>query len=318
MSGENKKTGTDNKIMSFQISEEEMQDPKLDSYVRESLIREADELEEKLNRRSDLAEVKAPEGMYSSIVEELKARGAWKEDGAGEDAQTLEALYAQLPEEDRKALALGRELARKKEAKAGKRRRRRKIFKLAGIAAACLCLVFGASMTSDANRRLVQRMWDGVMIDFGFRVDTDNMGEGESIRSKSVEEIAAMEKISKRLGSPTIDFLYLPKGMKYEGYEITNEFEAAVFYSYKDTLFYLTILNMDKEGTHYYKYDTEAFYRKTVETQDEIEAKIWEVNLDISTETYIAEIDYTGWRFVLNGMMPLEEMEKIVQLILIL
>ena len=51
MNEENRKTGTDNKIVSFQITEEEMQDPKQDLYVRESLIREADELEAELNRR---------------------------------------------------------------------------------------------------------------------------------------------------------------------------------------------------------------------------------------------------------------------------
>lgn len=369
MNEENKKTGTDNKIVSFQIIEEETQDPQQDLYVRESLIREADELEEELNKRPDLADVKAPEGMYQSIVKELKARGVWEEGevpgavGIGEeevsdsvagenkgssasvgeekdvaksdseaeaisaaksaenaqaDEAALEKLYAQLPEEDRKALALGRELSRKKEAKARKRRRRRKIFKIAGVAAACLAIVFGVSMTSDANRRLVQRMWDGLMMEFGFKVNTDYTDDVESVRSKSKEEIDAMEKIGEQLGSPSIDFAYLPKGMKFEGYEITDEVLATLFYSYRDTLFYVTITSLDEEGSYYYKYDNEAIFQETVNNFDGIEAKIWEVNQDIGEETYIAEIEYGGWRYVLNGMIPLREMEKIAKFILIL
>ena len=308
MSGENKKTGTDNKIMSFQITEEELQDPKLDRYVRESLIREADELEEELNQRPDLADVKAPAGMYQSIVSELKARGVWQE-----DEETLKALYAQLPEEDQKALALGRELVQKNEAKAKKRRSRRKIFRIAGVAAACLAIVFGVSMTSDANRRLVKRMWDGVMISFGFKVDTNYVGDEETVRSKSKEEIAAIEEISEKLDSPFLDFSYLPKGMRYEGYEITNDVTAALFYSYRDTLFYVTIVSIKDEGSHYYKYDDDAVFREKVENYDGIGAEIWEVNLDVGEETYVAELEHNGWRYVLNGMLPLEELEKILK-----
>ncbi len=347
MNVKNKKTGTDNKIVSFQIAEEEMQDPKQDLYVRESLIREADELEDELNRRPELGDVRAPEGMYQSIVKELKARGAWEEDevsdagtrendaakpalgaeavSAAESAKNaqageaaLENLYAQLPEEDRKALALGRELSRKKEAKAGKHRRRRKVFRIAGVAAACLVLVFGVSMTSEANRRLVQRMWDGLMISFGFKIDTNYVGEEETVRSKNKDEIEAMETIGEQLGSPSIDFAYLPEEMKYEGYEITNEVLATLFYSYRDTLFYVTIISLGDEGSYYYKYDNEAIYQETVNNFDDVEAKIWKVNQDIEKETYIAEIEHEGWRYVLNGMIPLREMEKIIQSVLIL
>ena len=139
--------------------------------------------------------------MYQSIVKELKARGAWEEDEASDaeaeekDPAAQEELYAQLSEEDRKALALGRELSRKKEEKAKKRRRRRKVFRIAGVAAACLAIVFGVGMTSDANRRLVQRMWDGWMVEFGFKVNTNYTGDEESVRSKSKDEIEAMEAV---------------------------------------------------------------------------------------------------------------------------
>lgn len=310
---ENRKTETEKKIMSFHINEDEMQDPKLDSYVRESLIREADELEEELNRRPDLADVKAPEGMYQAIVEELKKRGAWEE-----DEESLEALYARLPKEDQEALALGRELTQKKEARTLKHRRRRKVFKVAGVAAACLVVVFGASMTSEANRRLVQRFWNGFTAELGFMMHTDYVGKEETVRSKSKEEREAMEAISEQLGSPSFDFGYLPKGMKYEGYEVTNKYNAALFYSYRDYLFYVTITNAQEEGVAYYKYDNEAVFREKIENRTGIVANIWEVNLDMEEETYIAEIEYRDWRYVLNGIIPLEELREIINYLLFL
>ncbi len=310
---ENRKTETEKKIMSFHINEDEMQDPKLDSYVRESLIREADELEAELNRRPDLADVKAPEGMYQAIVEELKKRGAWEE-----DEESLEALYARLPKEDQEALALGRELTQKKEARTLKRRRRRKVFKVAGVAAACLVVVFGASMTSEANRRLVQKFWDGFTAELGFMVHTDYVGKEEIVRNQDTEEINAIEEISKQLECPTICLAYLPEEMEYQGYDIPNEYTSSLFYSYRDNLFYITIISAREEGVYYYKYDNEPAFRKTIKNKAGLEADIWEVNLDIEEETYIAEIEYGNWRYILNGMISFDEFQEIINNFVIL
>ena len=314
MSEENKK------VVPFQISEEEMQDPETDRLVRESLIREADELEREINRKPELAGIKAPEGMFESIVAELKERGVWEEDEAEPgDEDSSEAIYAQLSEEDRRALTLGRQMVQRQDAKAGKRRRRRKFLKVFGVAAACLVVVFGLSMTSAANRRLVQRMWDGLMIEFGLKINTNYLGEGESVRSKSKEEAEAMETIRKETGAPVIDFGYLPKGMVYQGYEITDGFETVLFYSYQDSLFYVTMADVNEEGSYYYMYDDKnAVFREKLVNKTQIEVEIWEVNLDLDEETYIAEIEYNGWRYVLNGMMPYEEMRKIVEYFMIL
>lgn len=310
---ENRKTETEKKIMSFHINEDEMQDPKLDSYVRESLIREADELEEELNRRPDLADVKAPEGMYQAIVEELKKRGAWEE-----DEESLEALYARLPKEDQEALALGRELTQKKEARTLKRRRRRKVFKIAGVAAACLVVVFGASMTSEANRRLVQKFWDGMMVEFGFKVNSDYTGNKETVQNKNTEEVNAIETISEQLECPTINLAYLPEEMEYRGYDIANEYSASLFYSYRDSLFYVAIMSAHEEGVYYYKYDNEPVFRKMIKNKTGLEAEIWEVNLEMEGETYIAEIEYGNWRYIFNGMISLGELEEIINNFMIL
>ena len=348
-----RKTDADNKIMSFHIKEEDTQDPEMDRFVRESLIREADELEKKLDRKPELDGIEAPEGLFKSIVEELKERGVWEEETAvsvrgrgteakAETGQTVKraeeigigqgmgepegteagsdmgTVYAQLPEEDQKALALGRELVRKQETRTRKRRHRRKILKISVIAAACLGVVFGVSMTSAANRRLVKRMWDGLMSEFGYRVNTDYVGDEETVRSKSKEETAAIEEIHEKTGAPQIYFGYFPEGMRYENYEIMDGLDAVMSYLYQDSFFYVTVVDADREGTYYYTYDKDATFRETIINDIGTEAKVWETNLDIAEEAYIAEIEYQGWRYILNGIISLEEMRKIVKNILFL
>ena len=343
-----RKTDADNKIMSFHIKEEDTQDPEMDRFVRKSLIREADELEKKLERKPELDGIEAPEGLFKSIVEELKERGVWEEETAvsvrgrgteakAETGQTVKraeeigigqsmgepegteagsdmgAVYAQLPEEDQKALALGRELVRKQETRTRKRRHRRKILKISVIVAACLGVVFGVSMTSAANRRLVKRMWDGLMVDFGFKINTNYVGDEETVRSKSKEETAAIEEIHEKTGAPQIYFGYFPEGMEYQGYEITDGSDVGIFYLYHDMFFYVTVMDADREGAYYYTYDNDAVLRETVINESEIETKIWEVNQEPEEEIYIAEMEYEGWRYVLNGKISLDELRNIIK-----
>lgn len=346
MSEDIKKTGTDNKIVSFDIKEEDMQDSKMDRFVRESLIREADELEKEIEGKPELSGLGAPDSLFESIVGELKESGAWEEDsaakensaqekagqgteedsaegkagqGAEEDSaeekaeHSADKIYAQLSEEDQKALALGRELVQRQEVRAKKSRRRRKLLKIFAISAACLGVIFGVSMTSAANRRLVKRMWDGLMVDLGFNIRTNYAGDEETVRSKSKEEMEAMEEIKEKTGAPLIEFGYFPKGMKYQGYEITNKLETIMFYQYQDTIFYVTMMDADREGAYYYMYDNDAEFQETVVNETGVEAKIWEVNLELEEETYIAELEYGGWRYILNGMISLEEMRNIIE-----
>ena len=73
------------------------------------------------------------------------------------------------------------------------------------------------------------------------------------------------------------------------------------------------IINIEQEGTMYYALDNEAVLRENIIIDQGLEAKIWELNLDLEEETYVAEIGYKGCRYICNGMIPLEELEKILK-----
>lgn len=352
MNDEKKK---DSKIVPFQTEEELLTDPEIDQMVKESLMQEADELEELLERDPKLAGVGASDDLFQVIVGKLKEQNLWEEDGgaapsekpestaadtekisaqeksgAGElEAQeiqeiqgsaaakkSLEELYALLPEEDRRAMELGRNLEKKRQQRAARRKKRGRLLRYGGASAALLAVVFGISMTSKANRRLVLKVWNVVAMNFNFHMQTDYSGEEEQVRSKSREEAAAMKEISESLGVPCISLEDLPEGMEYNSYDIvTDTAEAVLFYTYRDTFFSVTIVNFDAEGSTYYVMDERTDLVEEITTEQYFEAQIWETNLDMGEEnrTYIAEINHENCRYILNGKLSLEEMEIIVK-----
>lgn len=80
MKDENKKTEHDKKIVEFDIDETVLGDSDLDRFLRKSMQDAADALEERLNNDPRLQGIDAPEGMFDSIVNELKRQGLWQED----------------------------------------------------------------------------------------------------------------------------------------------------------------------------------------------------------------------------------------------
>lgn len=351
MKEEKKKTESENKIVVFDIDESVMTDADIDRFLAESLMKEADELEAELNQDPGLRGADVSDAMFQSIVNQLKEQGIWEEEEAVEKEritentedkerveekkqnaeseekgqkenrtpQNLEELYAMLPEEDFRALKLGKQVEKQNIVRDARKRRRKKVFKYSGIAAAILVLVFGGSMTIEANRRLVQKAWDGMMYNLGFRVSTNYVGEEENVRSKTKEEIETMEEISKVLEVPAISLEYIPKGMKYLNYEIMEDnSEAVVFYVYQEKIFSVTIISLKLESVSYYALDNEAVLRDTVLNEQKVKVDIKETNLGLEEETYTAEIDYNDSRYILNGMISLEEMRKIAKNIIIL
>lgn len=235
--------------------------------------------------------------------------------------QNLEEIYAMLPESDLRAMALGRKVEYEQFRKKVMRRRRRKLLRYGGAVVAVFGIVFGLSMTSEANRRLVKRAWDVMAANFNFHVQTDYSGDEEQVRSKSREEVAAMEDISESLGISAISFEFLPSEMAFEDYDIVaDQTEAVMFYSYQETILTVTIINVGEEGSTYYMMDQEAVPLDTIVTVQDFEAEMWETNqeLDEKDRAYIAEIEHEGCRYILNGILPLEEMKKIIKFAYIL
>lgn len=326
MEKDNKKQEKKGKITSFEITEDMLSDSELDLFLKESLIREADEIEKALNEEETLRGVGASDDLFQSIVDKLKEQGVWEEtqesnQNASSSVRQAEykeqdVIYSMLSEEDRLNIEAGKKYRMQEELRKKKQKRRAKIIKRGGVAAAAIAVVFGLSMTSDANRRLMLKAWDGLMYNLNYRLSTDYVEE-ESVRSKTREEIEALEDIRKKLGAAVIEFEYLPEGMKYVSYDVLKHGKGAyIFYVWEDSAFNVTVTyvsNMNQNSSAYAVLDQNAEIIDTVQNEQNIQFNILETNQEFEKKMYAAEVQYNDFRYIMNGISSLEQMKKIVK-----
>lgn len=343
------KPGKGDKISPIRIDQEVLDDLRMDEFIRESLKKEADELEAELNSDPSLEGIKAPDDMFEKLVAKLKEEGVWEEEAEepeekesrqtvqqdsqengdskevskenvsdeGTLEQDLEKLYSMLPKEDQEALKLGRAVSEKKKRRSVKRKKRLKLLKRAGAAAAMLVLVFGISMTSDANRKLVMQVWDGVAERFGVKLEVDYIDDG-IVESQRKEEEEAFEEIKETTGIKELDFAYLPEGMKFERYVFNDEEnEVKVYYSYKDIMFYMLIHRADNGKVTYNYLDGEYIFKENYINDHDIQMEIWEAKQESNEKIYAAAFQHGDYNYICNGEIEYSEFKKILKFLVV-
>lgn len=136
MEKDNKKQEKKDKIMSFKITEDMLSDSELDLFLKESLIREADEIEKALNEEEALRGVGASDDLFQSIVDKLKEQGVWEEAQESEqdvpssalqpESKEQDAIYSMLSEEDRLNIEAGKKYRIQEELRRKKRKKKSK------------------------------------------------------------------------------------------------------------------------------------------------------------------------------------------------
>lgn len=323
----------ENKITRIYFGDSDSTDDRMDEFLKEEMIREADEIEERLNSDPDMFGVGASDDMFLKIVAELKEKGIWEEepqegqntaqrkdqetgqDEAWEKDQSTNVLTAQRQQElIEKGLRAEQQEQKLKEKKARRARKMKRAIRRGSVAAAMVAVVFGVGMTSEANRRLVFKAWDAIAANVGIRMATDYIDEEKTIQSRDKQEIEDAKRISEELDISSIDFAYLPEGMEYLRCEIDEAgCYATMFFSYNEKIFTLEMIKIINEGVAYYSLDSDPEMISVYTEDQEIEAKIGKVNNNNDLETYIAQLEFNDCNYVLNGWIPLEEMKKIVE-----
>lgn len=181
---------------------------------------------------------------------------------------------------------------------------------------ACVCLVtaaamFGLSMTSEANRlRLLQTA-------------NEVLGTGDLLKSNNGDDRAmtigseyeARQEITDTLDIEVPQFLYLPEGMTFQGYQIFDEIGYAVLeYSYANGYLYLKVSNSVSDMS-------QGSIKENQEDEDEgeeietLSGKICFVikNLEEGKEQYTANWEYKNVAYNFYGEVSYEELIKILQ-----
>lgn len=273
----------------------------------EQIILEDFQMEaEKIKKEIQEANVeKMPPEVKDRIREELHKKRA---------ARDREKLYAQLPEEDRKAMEIGREILKQQEAEKHEEKvvYFKKPKKMYIALAAVLVLVFAMGVTSVGGPKRVVQMMKMLIGDREIvRVDTTD----DSYVVEDDKEEAAYQKLKDVFGVEPVKMVWRPEGTQFVLAEIDEDLQIA-------TLVY----DVDGEhinyciSTHYTEnslgIDVEDNildeYRVNHDEKGEIKIKVYETE-ESGTKSYSANYTHNGLEYILIGTIERREYDEVIK-----
>lgn len=241
--------------------------------------------------------------MYERFQQRLQKEGLADADGKPTE-KTLE-IRRQIVEKK-----VEREKQAERQKKIAKRAKTTKHWvrtaKAAGVVLVVGACVFGASMTSEANRiRLVETI-SGVR-NSGDVTWTDN-GENRDGSETNFEQ--AKTEIVEKIHIEVPEFYYVPDGMKYSQFMIFEETEMAVIqYQYGEHSIYFHLAANEKDLSQGNWKDKEKVQVETLDDVIEIEMGTLAEN---GEENYYALWKYKDAYYQLSGQLEKEELVKII------
>lgn len=300
------------------IEKEEQLKKKLEQTIEEKMAADSKTVE------GESAVVKAEEG--NTVTEqEPEAAPALSE-------EELNAMYERFQQRlqkegladaegnpTEKTLEIRRQIVEKKVEREKQAERRKKIAKrakttkhwvrtakAAGVVLVVGVCVFGASMTSEANRiRLVETI-NGVR-NLGNVTWTDN-GENREYSTGSLEE--ATQEIRDVLHIAVPEFYYIPSGMEYSKTYISKETKLAIIqYHYQEKEIYFRLSANENDLSQSDWQDSEKIQVQTIDNALNIEMGTISEN---NEKNYYAKWCYRDAYYELSGQIDKEELMKIL------
>ena len=241
--------------------------------------------------------------MYERFQQRLQKEGLADADGKPTE-KTLE-IRRQIVEKK-----VEREKQAERQKKIAKRAKTTKHWvqtaKAAGVVLVVGACVFGASMTSEANRiRLVETI-SGVR-NSG---DTTWVDNGEDRKYTAEDWDKVKEEIRDKLHIAVPEFYYIPEGMEYSGSSILQEIQVAIIkYRYNEHIVYFQLSANEKDLSQGNWKDREKVEVETLDDTVEVEMGTISEN---GEENYYVIWKYKDGYYELSGQIEKEELIKIL------
>lgn len=300
------------------IEKEEQLKKKLEQTMEEKMAADSKTVE------GELAVVKAEEG-NTATEQEPEAAPALSE-------EELNAMYERFQQRlqkegladaegnpTEKTLEIRRQIVERKAEREKQAERQKKIAKrakttkhwvrtakAAGVVLVVGACVFGASMTSEANRIRVVETISGIR-NTGDTTWVDN-GEDRKYTEEDLDEVK--KQISDVLRIAVPEFYYIPKGMEYDDITILDATQMAVIrYQYHNQFVYLHLAANEKDLSEGNWKDREKVKVETLDDVIEVDMGTIAVN---DEENYYAKWKYKDAYYQLSGQIEKEEILKIL------
>ena len=223
-----------------------------------------------------------------------------------------EKVYAQLSEEDRKALELGRKIMAEEEQEKTEAKvvHKKKRFKMYFGLAAVLILVMAVGITSIGGPERIVRMLKQAVGDR--EVEKVTSGE-DSMTIVEENEEKAYEKIKEVFGVEPVKLTQKVEKMKFNRMELDEEMQIAeLFYEYKgeNIVYFINASYADASLGIDVEDEVVNNSKKNIEGC-EIEIKEYRTP-STNTERYSAKFKYNGLEYFLVGTMEKEAFDIII------
>lgn len=267
--------------------------------LRDEFEREAADIQKKIDESGI-------EPISDSVKNDIRAR-LYEQIAAYEN----EKVYAQLSDEDRRALELGKEMMRQQEEETTKTVvRKKKRPKVYLVLAAALVLAMALGVTSMGGPDRVIKIVKSAVGDR--EVVKVNSNEDNLVMEQEDEE-TAYQKIRDTFGVDAVRFYGKPDGMVFDKVELVKELQMSeVFYKYKNKNVVYLISALYVDATYGIDVEDEIIEQYYIEKKD-VKIEMTEYRVKGTGETrFSAKFSYDSLEYFLVGTMEKEEFEKIV------
>lgn len=262
-------------------------------YSDEELQREADEIRAIIENQPELKKMEMPKEAHLSLMNRIKE---YEE----------EKLRNALPEEDREALRIGREVQKKRERA---KQNRKKIRRIMGVAATVV-LFIGIGVTSVGGKKLFIDTFDkkfgGKDKTYVNSIEPEDVGE--------ITEEQARQEIKEMLGEEPVEIIYKPENTKFLNAVVDKEVqEAMLYYSVNDKIMSLQIVSRyvkSSTGIEISDKVLQEYMMQLPETK--VLVREYKV-LETGEKEYTAQFSYINSKYFLVGIMNKAEFEKIIK-----
>lgn len=262
-------------------------------YSDEELQREADEIRAIIENQPELQKMEMPKEAHLSLMNRIKK---YEE----------EKLRNALPEEDREALRIGREVQKKRERA---KQNRKKIRRIMGVAATVV-LFIGIGVTSVGGKKLFIDTFDKK---FGGE-DKTYVESGDAEIVGEITEEQAWEEIKEMLGEEPIRMTYKPVNTKFLNVVVDKDLqEATLYYMINDKVMNLRVVSRYVKSSTGIEISDQLLRQYLIELPEtKVTIREYKV-LQTGEKEYIAQFTYKNSEYFLSGIVNKAEFEKIIK-----
>lgn len=283
---------------------ENKKDP-MEQLLREDILMEAEKIKKEVKEANE--EV-MPSETKDRIKEELRKKRAERE---------KEKIYAKLPEEDRRALELGREILKKQEAEKLQTSEDKVVYirkpkKMYLALAAVVVLVLAMGVTSVGGPKRVVEMIQVMVGDREIvRVETD---ENNYVDTNEQED-EAYQTIRDVFGVEPVKIFHQLEGMKFLSCEVDEELQiASMMYSVKENYLHYYISSHHTKSSWGIDVEDEVIEEYFIEHDTKGKIKIVERKSEPSgIKSYSANYTHEGLEYCLMGAIDRSDFEDLVK-----